>query len=150
MRSQIDQSLTYARRLFADTRHRWQAWNSLGRRGERAAERLLKRKGYLIVGRNVRNPFGELDLIAVDNRTVVFVEVKSRRSDLENPAEAVTDEKQRRLTRASLAFLKRNHLLEHSARFDVVAVVWPKNHRRPRLRHYVNAFEPVGTFQAFN
>ncbi len=150
MRDQIDQSLTYARRLAADIQHQWQVRNSLGRRGERAAERLLKRKGYLIVGRNVRNPFGELDLIAVDNRTVVFVEVKSRRNDLENPAEAVTDEKQRRLTRASLAFLKRNHLLEHSARFDVVAVVWPKDHRRPKLRHYVNAFEPVGSFQAFN
>ncbi|MFC1759158.1 YraN family protein, partial [Planctomycetota bacterium] len=85
-----------------------------------------------------------------DNRTVVFVEVKARRSDLENPAEAVTEEKQRRLTRASLAFLKRNHLLEHSARFDVVAIVWLKDQRRPSFRHYVNAFEPIGTYQAFN
>ena len=119
-------------------------------RGERAAERLLRRKGYIIVGRNVRNSFGELDLVAVDGRTVVFVEVKARRSDLENPAEAVTEEKQRRLTRAALAYLKRNHLLEQSARFDVAAVVWPKNERRPTVRHYVNAFEPVGTYQVFH
>ncbi|MCA9212247.1 MAG: YraN family protein [Planctomycetales bacterium] len=128
-------------KIVAELQYQWQVYNSLGMRGERAAERLLKRYGYIIVGRRVRNSFGELDVVAVDGRTVVFVEVKTRRNESENPAEAVTDEKQRRLTRAAMAFLKRNGLLGNPARFDVVTVVWPKGRRRPDLRHYINAFD---------
>jgi putative endonuclease len=116
---------------------------SLGLRGERYAARFLRRKGYKIVARGTRLRRGELDLVAVDGRTVVFVEVKTRRiaSD-ESPASAVTAEKQRRITRAALIFLKSHGLLEHAARFDVVAIIWPKESRRPtRVEHFVNAFE---------
>jgi putative endonuclease len=151
MRKVIDEQLNSAGNLIAILRHQWKLRNSFGQRGERAAERYLKRKGYIIVGRGVRNTFGELDLIAVDKRTLVFVEVKARRTfESENPAEAVTPEKQRRLTRAALSYLKRNHLLENAARFDVIAINWPKRQRRPTIRHYTNAFEPVGKFQMFN
>ena len=91
----------------------WRRYRSLGRRGERAAEPLLRRKGYKIVARGERGPLGELDLVAVDGRTVVFVEVKTRRShDAGHPAEAVGPEKQQRLTRLALAYLKRHDLLE--------------------------------------
>lgn len=133
---------------------RWQAkrqkQQSLGYRGERAAERFLKRKRYIIVGRQVRHTFGEIDLIAVDGRTVVFVEVKTRQTDqLGHPAEAVDPKKQARITRAASAYLKRNHLLDCSVRFDVVTIVWPAKSKKPMIEHFENAFEPVGKYQLF-
>jgi putative endonuclease len=123
----------------------------LGRDGERQAERLLAKSGFRILARRVANRFGELDLIALDGETVVFVEVRTRRSlDAGHPAESVTPEKQARLTRAALAFLKQNRLLERRCRFDVVAVTWPEGVRKPQLEHYVNAFEPAGFGQLYS
>jgi len=126
----------------------WRRWfppASLGQRGERAAARHLKRKGYRIVARGARSGLGELDLVAVDGRTVVFVEVKTRGSqDGGHPSEAVDAAKQRRLTRLALGFLKRRGLLECSARFDIVAVTWPAGQRRPTIEHFPNAFEATG------
>ena len=128
----------------------WRTRGSFGQRGERAAERFLKRKGYKIVGRRVRSMHGEIDLIAVDRRTVVFVEVKALRTLRDgHPAEAVTEDKQEKLTRAALVYLKRNHLLENAARFDVVAVIWPTDRRKPQIEHFVDAFEPIGKYQMF-
>jgi putative endonuclease len=124
---------------------------SLGQRGEAAAARFLKKRGYVIVARSDRGRLGEIDLVAVDGRTVVFVEVKTRRShDAGHPADAVDQDKQRRLTRLALTFLKRHALLEHAARFDVVAVTWPDDLRAPVIEHIVNAFEPVGRWQMFS
>lgn len=124
---------------------------TLGERGEREAARFLKRRGYKIVGRGQRDRLGEVDLIAVDKRTVVFVEVKTRRStDKGHPAEAVHDEKQRRLTRLALSYLKRHHLLECSSRFDVVAITWPDDNQKPNIEHFENAFEAVGQGQMFS
>lgn len=115
----------------------------LGLRGERYAARYLRRKGYKIVARGTRSRHGELDLVAVDGRTVVFVEVKTRQQATdESPAAAVTLEKQRRIARAALVFLKSHGLLENPARFDVVAIVWPEAARKPaKVEHFVNAFE---------
>jgi putative endonuclease len=134
------------RRLAAWTRPR-----TLGQRGEDAAARYLKRLGYTIVARGDRARTGELDLVAVDARTVVFVEGKTRRSnDAGDPAEAVDLEKQRRLTRLALMFLKRHDLLEHRARFDVIAITWPADQKKPTIEHFQNAFEPVGRWQMFS
>jgi putative endonuclease len=127
------------------------ASDSLGRQGERAAERFLKRLGYAIVARGERDFIGELDLVAVDGRTVVFVEVKTRAShEAGHPVEAVDTDKQRRLTRTALAYLKRHDLLECSARFDVLAITWPDSARQPMIEHYRNAFEAVGSGQMFS
>ena len=118
---------------------------TLGGRGEAAAARHLKRLGYRIAARGDRSKLGEIDLVAVDGRTVVFVEVKTRQSDEEgHPAEAVNPAKQRRLTQLAVTFLKRHGLLEYPARFDVVAVTWPEGSRRPAIEHFKNAFEAVG------
>ena len=118
---------------------------TLGQRGEAAAAKYLRRLGYKIVARGDRFGPGELDLVAVDRRTVVFVEVKTlRSSDLGHPADAVTAAKQRRLTRLAVTFLKRHRLLDYPARFDVVAVIWPEDRRRPKIEHIKNAFEAVG------
>ena len=118
---------------------------TFGQLGEDAAARFLKRLGYKIVARGAREHIGEIDLVAVDGRTVVFVEVKTRRSrDAGNPADAVDLDKQRRLTRLALAFLKRHHLLEYPTRFDIVAVTWPEGQKRPHIEHIRHAFEATG------
>jgi len=118
----------------------------LGRRGEAAAARFLWRRGYKIIARSDRLPTGELDLVAVDtDRTIVFVEVKTRKSqDTGHPAEAVDLEKQCRLSRLAVTYLKRHGLLEYPARFDVIAITWPEGRRRPQIEHFKNAFEAVG------
>ncbi|MEX2114541.1 MAG: YraN family protein [Pirellulales bacterium] len=135
----------------ARVRAAWRRYRSLGERGERAAAGYLRRQGYKIVGRGERDLFGELDLVAVDDRTVVFVEVKTRTShDAGHPAAAVGPEKQKRLTRLALAYLKRHDLLECKARFDVLAITWPANARQPTIDHIKNAFEAVGRGQMFS
>jgi putative endonuclease len=130
---------------------RWRTPKSLGARGEDAAARHLRKKGYTIVARSDRSRLGEIDLVAVDkNRVIVFVEVKTRHShDTGHPADAVDDDKQRRLTRLALAYLKRHQLLESPARFDVVAVTWPDAQRKPHIEHFEHAFGAVGNWQLF-
>ncbi len=124
---------------------------TLGERGERAAARHLRRKGFQIIERRLRLRVGEIDIIAVDGKTVVFVEVKTRRSEaLGRPSESISDTQQARLTRATLTFLKSHGLLENTARFDVVEVLWPESARRPEIRHYPNAFPAVGQRQFFS
>lgn len=129
--------------------------NALGARGERVAARYLRHKKRMhVVEASARNIYGEIDIIAVDRQKtkVIFVEVKTRKShDRGHPAEAVTPEKQKRITRVALSFLKHNSLLDrYSARFDVVAVTWPKGQWRPSVEHYENAFDAVGRFQMFS
>lgn len=129
----------------------WLRPQTLGERGEAAAARYLRRLGYAIVARSQRNTLGEIDLVAVDHRTIVFVEVKTRATvNAGHPVEAVDVDKQRRLTRLALGYLKRHDLLEHRARFDVVAVLWPPDRRSPVIEHFQNAFEPAGAGQMFS
>ena len=127
-------------------------WNKLfGDRGERAAANYLKRQGYRIVSRNYSTPWGEIDIVALDGTTIVFVEVKTRQSIAAgHPFEAVTHEKQSKLTRMALVYLKKYKLLEHPARFDVVSIVWPEASRQPEITHFRNAFEAVGKWQFFS
>jgi putative endonuclease len=119
----------------------------LGSRGEREAAIHLTRQGLRILHRGYRTDHGELDLVARDGAVTVIVEVKARRHG--DPAEAVTLEKQRRLTLAALHYLKRHGLLEERSRFDVVAIVWPDDASPPRIDHIRDAFEAVGRGQMF-
>ncbi len=126
----------------------WRRW--FGTRAERAAARFLQRQGYRVVARNWSCPHGELDLVAVDGRTVVFVEVRSTGGDdPQRPAASVDDAKQRRLTTLALYFLQEHRLLGHAARFDVLALSWPPGRREPVIVHYPQAFEAVGRFQTY-
>jgi putative endonuclease len=124
---------------------------TLGRRGEMAAARHLKKLGYKIVSRGNRLQPGELDLVAVEGRTVVFVEVKTRQSEQAgHPSEAVDPAKQRRLTRLAVTFLKRHGLMEYPARFDVIAVTWPEGSRTPAIEHIKNAFDAAGKWEFYS
>ena len=130
---------------------RFSSKKSLGDRGEVAAARYLKRSGFRILERSHDSPLGEIDIIAVDSRTVVFVEVKTRTSaDSGRPTDAIDANKQRRMTQAALAYLKSHRLLENAARFDVVAVTWPANEKCPQIEHFPNAFAPIGAGQFFS
>jgi len=119
-------------------------WNRfLGNAGERAAARYLRRLGFTIVTRQFRNSFGEIDLIAIDGNWLVFVEVKTRRNELAGrPAEAVTPEKQRRLSRTAQAFIHQRRLHNYRSRFDVVAITWESQQRIPKIEHLRHAFSP--------
>ena len=124
---------------------------TLGQRGEAAAARYLRRRGYKILARGDRFGPGELDLVMLDRDTIVFVEVKTRQShDAGHPAEAVDEVKQRKLTRLAVTFLKRYGLLERPARFDVVAITWPAGKWFPTIEHIKNAFEAVGKWEMYS
>lgn len=117
----------------------------LGWQGEAAAADYLLRLGYRIVAQRLRSQLGEVDLVALDGQTIVFVEVKTRQhAGQGQPGEAVDLEKRRRLTRLARAFLKRRGLLGRPARFDVIAVIWPQGTSRPQIEHLPNAFEATG------
>jgi putative endonuclease len=94
-----------------------------GKKGEDIACAYLKRRGYRIVERNYKCPLGELDIVARDGDAIVFVEVKSRKSEeFGDPQLAVGLEKQKKVSRISLTYLKEKHLYPCNARFDVVAI----------------------------
>ncbi|MBI4591293.1 MAG: YraN family protein [Candidatus Rokubacteria bacterium] len=115
---------------------------SVGRRGEDEAARFLRRHGFVILDRNVRSRLGEIDLVARDGETLVFVEVKTRReSEGDSPQAAVTVGKQRRLGRLAQHYLKLKRLGEAPCRFDVVAITLDDADRTKAIRHLRAAFE---------
>ena len=94
-----------------------------GAQSESLAARLLKRRGYTILETNYRTPLGEIDIIARDRDTLVFVEVKARRSlGFGGPKWAVTPKKQRKISMVALYYLKTTRQSQVKARFDVVAI----------------------------
>jgi putative endonuclease len=98
---------------------------SLGKTGEDIACRELDRRGYAILARRYRTRYGEIDIVARDGATVVFVEVKARTSGRCGvPAEAVTLDKQAKITAMATDFLARRGLRDVPCRFDVVSVMF--------------------------
>jgi putative endonuclease len=113
---------------------------ALGEGGENAAARHLRGLGYRIIERNFRCELGEVDIIARDGRTLVFVEVKTREEDDPTPEAQVDAGKQHQLTRAARVYLSRYGTPQPPARFDVIGIVWPAG-RSPQIRHTIDAFE---------
>ena len=94
-----------------------------GKFGEDLAGRYLKKMGYQVICRNYRTRFGEIDIIAKDADTIVFVEVKSRRtSTFGHPKYSITHKKQERISKTALYYLKENNQSNCRARFDVVTI----------------------------
>jgi putative endonuclease len=95
----------------------------LGQEGEDRAARYLVKQGYKILERNFSTAAGEIDLIALHEGTVVFVEVKTRTTDAYGAPElAVTPQKQRRMVKAALSYINRRKFHQVPCRFDVVAI----------------------------
>ena len=108
--------------------------------GETLAVWYLKKNGYKILEQNYRTKLGEIDIIAKDKKTLVFVEVKTRRSiRYGNPKWAVTPKKQRTISMVALSYLKATKQSNARARFDVVAIL--HNQDEPRIEIVKNAFE---------
>jgi putative endonuclease len=115
---------------------------ALGKTGETAAARFLERRGLVIVARNLRSRLGEIDLLARDGSTLVFVEVKTRRGAPGDPPEAAVDARKRaRLSRLALGYLAARRLGERSCRFDVVGVMLTETGEVTGLRHLSHAFD---------
>ena len=115
--------------------------SSLGEMGESIAATFLKGAGFAIVERNFRCVCGELDIIARDGRTIVFIEVKCRNNESYGPPQlAVTPFKQRQVSKAALVWLSKRRLYDCEARFDVVAIVLHEGDL-PEIEHIRNAFD---------
>jgi len=118
---------------------------AIGRYGEEMAIEHLKRQRYRILERNYRKPFGEVDIIASDKETVVFIEVKTRQSTrFGTPFEAVDIRKQRQISRVAQEYLQTHGTTDVSARFDVIAVRVDRDNCLIAIDHLQNAFEWVG------
>lgn len=111
-----------------------------GKKSEDLAVWYLKKNGYKILEQNYRTRLGEIDIIAKDKKTIVFVEVKSRRSiRYGSPKWSVTHQKQRKISMVALQYLKKTRQTNAAARFDVVAVI--SNQDEPQIEVVKNAFE---------
>jgi putative endonuclease len=116
------------------------ARQSLGKIGEDLACEELQRRGYAILARRYRRRGGELDIVARDGRTIVFVEVKTREGcEFGAGAESVTRFKRRRMASVALDYMARNKLVECPCRFDVVSIAMGEP--APRIELYQNAFD---------
>ncbi len=114
----------------------------LGKAGEDLACAELETRGYAIVARRYRRRGGEIDIVARDGATLVFVEVKARDGRaFGEAAEAVTAVKRRRITQIALDYMNRYHLSDCPCRFDVVSIHFDTG--RPGIEVFQNAFDAV-------
>jgi putative endonuclease len=116
------------------------ARQELGKNGEEIACRELERRGYAIVDRRYRRRGGEIDIVARDGPTTVFVEVKARDGVLfGDGAEAITWRKRQRMAGVALDYLARHRLTDSPCRFDVVAIGVSEG--EPAIEVFQNAFD---------
>jgi len=114
---------------------------TVGSRGEELAAAFLERNGLVIIERNFRCKGGEVDIVARDGNTLVFIEVKSRKTlSYGVPQLAVTPFKQRQISKAALTWLARNQKHDSPARFDVVAILLNSAYQH-QIEHIKNAFD---------
>jgi len=110
---------------------------NIGKIGEDLAAKLLVEKGYLILERNYRFGHGEIDIIAMHNETLVFVEVKTRKNlEYGEPEYAITKNKQRQVRKMAELYLFDKDITDTDCRIDVVAILLKK-----KDEHYINHIE---------
>ncbi|MFT3786449.1 MAG: YraN family protein [Tepidisphaeraceae bacterium] len=111
----------------------------LGDRGENVAAKELRNKGYRIIQRNFECKYGEVDIIARHGRSLVFVEVKTRKDSDPEPEEQVNLDKQRQVAKVAEYYMTRFGTPPPPVRFDVISIIWPRN-QNPIIRHIEDAF----------
>ena len=115
-------------------------YQQFGEKSESVAVNCLKKQGYKIIELNYRNKLGEIDIIAKQGETLVFIEVKARKSSrFGRPELAVTPKKQRKISMVALYYLKSTKQSSAKARFDVVAI--NSTDDGPSIKIIKNAFE---------
>jgi putative endonuclease len=113
---------------------------ALGRAGEKESERFLRRLGYRIVCRNYRCPGGEIDLVALDDKTIVFVEVKTRTGrEHADPEDAVNPAKRRHMIASAKYFIRQTNSHGRACRFDILALTVNQNGTLD-VEHFPSAF----------
>src|SRR3989338_11236529 len=116
------------------------ASQTLGLLGEELAFHFLSAQGYKILLKNYECLFGEIDLVAKEGGSLVFIEVKTRSSEAKGvPAEAVTPHKRRQIVKGAAYYLQRYRMLDAPCRFDVVSV-WMLPGEETRLEIIRDAF----------
>ena len=119
----------------------WMWKERAARCGEQIAEAFCGLKGLEVVDRNVREGRGEIDLVARDGRTVVFVEVKFRSgADRAAPLVAVGWKKREDVAKTAAMYLARRGLLDRPVRFDVIGITWGADGSELVVEHVPNAF----------
>jgi len=112
----------------------------LGKLGEELALKEIKGIGYKCLARNYRCPLGEVDLVAKDGDTLVFIEIKTRKGkSIGYAKEAVNGRKRRQLSKVALTYIKANNCWHMRSRFDVVAISF--NHNGREIEIIKNAFD---------
>lgn len=114
--------------------------------GESLATEYLSEKGYKVLERNFSCRIGEVDIIAMQEDTVAFIEVKTRSSEKFGlPSEAVSLTKQNRIVKTALYYMQRNKLLDYMCRFDVIEIIVnPEN--KSRINLIKDAFQYSGKY----
>ncbi|MFQ5952105.1 MAG: YraN family protein [Candidatus Omnitrophota bacterium] len=113
---------------------------SLGRLGERIAEKFLASRGYWILHRNFSTPFGEIDLVAKQADFTVFLEVKTRISEkFGSPLSSITKDKQGHILKNCRFYLKKYRLYGEPCRIDVISINLNKMGNLKTLNHVKNA-----------
>ena len=115
--------------------------NDTGKRGEDLAAQFLEEKNYQLLERNWRHGRAELDIIAMDGKTMVFAEVKTRSDDIfERPENAVKNKKRGLMIKAAIGYMYKNKH-ENSIRFDILSVIL-RGGKDPQIDHFKDAFFP--------
>jgi putative endonuclease len=114
----------------------------LGDWGETYAANYLEELGYEVLRRNVRTPYGEIDIVAKEKNQLVFVEVKTRSSKkFGNPEDSVTEGKIIHLIESAVSFLQENPEFTEDWRVDVIAIRVDSQRKSPSLAHFENALK---------
>ena len=117
----------------------------VGNKGESLAEDYIKRKGYNIIQRNYRCRLGEIDIIAKDDDTIVFIEVRTKQNEnFGTPQDSVTSTKMSKISKTALSFIHEKNLSGFSYRFDFIAITFSQG--KPNIEHIENAFMPNGRY----
>lgn len=114
----------------------------LGKYGETLAINYLKKNGYKVVGKNYRSPFGEIDIIALDKDILVFIEVKTKKSNRFIPPElSVNKKKQGKIIKGALHYIQRRGESFDQYRFDVIAINTSEENGEREIKLYKDAFQ---------
>lgn len=114
----------------------------IGSKGEKEAKDFLISNNYEIIKTNFHSPYGEIDIIAQDDETLVFIEVKTRSTDLDSALNSISISKRKKISKTASYFLSKNHSLEDMfTRFDVIIILNSKTHTS--LKHIKEAFVPT-------
>ena len=117
-----------------------------GEKGEQIAVNFLRRLGYQIAQQNYRCRQGEIDIIAKDGATLVFIEVKTKaQAAFGAPQAMVTPTKQKTITQVAMRYVQQHHFLNTALRFDVIGITFLSN-GRTEVEHFPAAFTPSGAF----